>query len=154
MRTFLPRISKITFQSLLRQVKPSNDFLGQSPQRGKQRFNPFFVRSSLPTGTAHLNLFVYDEFQSLLRQVKPSNRALEHVEVSLRLGFNPFFVRSSLPTLEYERLSFAGFQVSIPSSSGQAFQPRPREARENAASRAARIIVPSFPAPHALIPRR
>ncbi len=40
----------------------------------RQRFNPFFIRSVVPTSNG------------------------EHVSVTLKLGFNPFFIRSVVPT--------------------------------------------------------
>ena len=61
-------------------------------------FNPFFIRSILPTVDLQ-GLWLWYTF-----------------------CFNPFFIRSILPTKEGREMKRIGFFVSIPSSSGQSFQ--------------------------------
>ena len=112
------------FQSLLHQVNPSNG--GPRPTTVTVRvcFNPFFIRSILPTLAWAMNKVVIVEV-SIPSSSGQSFQLTIDLKWRLRIpaGFNPFFIRSILPTLGHHRPSVRCGDVSIPSSSGQSFQP-------------------------------
>ncbi len=62
-------------------------------------FNPFFIRSVVPTGTpSQWRRKPLAEFQSLLHQVSGANMNLIQRRLRKEGCFNPFFIRSVVPT--------------------------------------------------------
>ena len=102
------------FQSLLLQVTSSNRRYASFACRLPPRFNPFFFRSPLPTGTLLASWRRIYKFQSLLLQVTSSNH--------------------QVPSVRHD----VG-EVSIPSSSGHLFQRCPCQRRENTS-----LVTPKF----------
>ncbi len=143
------RAGASSFQSLLHQVRSSNrdrqERLDNLPRRfnpffirsglptgpgpgngaqGVQGFNPFFIRSGLPTGIPCARCSSSSSFNPFfIRSGLPTRMCAQNLLWDF-LGFNPFFIRSGLPTTSSPSARRRGKSVSIPSSSGQVFQRR------------------------------
>ncbi len=84
------------------------------------RFNPFFIRSVVPTTTWRKRSFSlpisFNPF--FIRSVVPTSN-WDDLVASIGLSFNPFFIRSVVPTRRLSWVRSPVWNVSIPSSSGQ-----------------------------------
>ncbi len=76
-------------------------------ERGRSRFNPFFIRSVVPTLHCAQRCQHENKFQSLLHQVSGANLQSTDLLLLRTIRFNPFFIRSVVPTW---KCSVCGFK--------------------------------------------
>ncbi len=112
------------FQSLLHQVSGSICATADQAHKPMTGFNPFFIRSVVPSHTSWHRYIRPTQFQSLLHQVSGSIGTITKTVRSQRGSFQSLLHQvSGSITMSIECILRDG-SVSIPSSSGQWFHQR------------------------------